>query len=196
MILSVQTTYRGIERTERLDALVREEASILDRFFNGVVSCRTLIEQPHAHHRQGAPFHVRIEIGVPGKELVISHTPDLRDTLRGEEIGRTTKSSEIDAEHKDVELAIRDAFRKAGRQLQDYARRKTGDVKTHEAPLSGEVLKLGRDYGFLLSPDGVEVYFHRNSVLNGAFDRLHIGSTVRYAEEEGEKGPQASTVTV
>jgi cold shock CspA family protein len=50
------------------------------------------------------------------------------------------------------------------------------------------------DYGFLQTADGREIYFHKNSVLQPGFDRLEVGTEVYYAEEAGEKGPQASTV--
>jgi cold shock CspA family protein len=50
------------------------------------------------------------------------------------------------------------------------------------------------DYGFIVTPDGREVYFHRNSVVGGDFDRLEAGADVRFVEELGEQGPQASTV--
>jgi cold shock CspA family protein len=51
-----------------------------------------------------------------------------------------------------------------------------------------------QDYGFLKTPEGREIYFHRNSVLNDAFSRLEIGTEVAFTEEEGERGPQATTV--
>lgn len=197
MILPVQTTYRNAPHTDVLDALVREEADKLDRFFQGIVSCRVLVEQAHRHHLRGAAFHVRIELGVPGEELVISSDPDVRKEVTDdpdELPPRFSKSSEVDAAHKDAELAVRDAFRKAARRLQDYARRKTGAVKIHEPLPAGEVVKLFEAYGFLRSTDGREIYFHRNSVLHHGFDALRIGSQVTFVEEEGEKGPQASTV--
>jgi cold shock CspA family protein len=50
-------------------------------------------------------------------------------------------------------------------------------------------------FGFLEAPDGREVYFHRNSVLEG-FETLEVGSEVRFAEEQGIEGPQASTVSL
>jgi cold shock CspA family protein len=49
-------------------------------------------------------------------------------------------------------------------------------------------------YGFLETPGGREIYFNKNSVLEEGFDHLKIGTVVKFAEEEGEKGPQASTV--
>ena len=51
-------------------------------------------------------------------------------------------------------------------------------------------------YGFIEAPDGHEIYFDQRSVLDGAFDRLDVGTEVRFSEEAGEKGPQATTVTL
>jgi len=99
---------------------------------------------------------------------------------------------------EDPYVAVHEAFDAARRQLQDHARRRRGVVKVHEEIPHGRVSKLFPDegYGFLETSDGREVYFHRNSVLGADFDRLSIGTEVRFAEEEGEKGLQASTVTV
>jgi cold shock CspA family protein len=93
-------------------------------------------------------------------------------------------------------VAIRDAFSAAGRRLQDHARRRRGSVKVHDSKPPARVTKLFADdgFGFLETPDGREIYFHRNSVLEPGFDRIEIGTEVHYAEEPGEKGPQASTV--
>ena len=96
--------------------------------------------------------------------------------------------------NEDVYVAVRDAFKIAQRQLQDYVRERRGDVKHHEDPPHGRILRLFEDYGFIATPDGREVYFHRNSLLGESFDKLEVGTEVRFAEERGEKGPQASTV--
>jgi cold shock CspA family protein len=40
------------------------------------------------------------------------------------------------------------------------------------------------------------VYFHRNSVLLGDFEHMTVGSAVSFVEEEGERGPQASSVAL
>jgi cold shock CspA family protein len=71
-----------------------------------------------------------------------------------------------------------------------------GQVKRHESQAAGAVIRLDPSggFGFLQSADGRELYFHRNSVLNDAFDRLSVGTRVAFAEEAGERGPQASTV--
>lgn len=190
MQLETQTTFRGVQRSDALDALIRDEAAKLERFFDGIMSCRVLVEPAHEHQRRGSPYHVRIELHVPGQEIVVSHLPSV--TAAPYEAGR---GEEIDARFKDPQLAVHDAFKKAGRRLQDYARRLAGDVKEHGEPLPhGHVARLGDGYGFLESSDGREIYFHRNSVLDDGFDALRVGAAVRFVEEQGESGPQASTV--
>jgi cold shock CspA family protein len=106
------------------------------------------------------------------------------------------RAPEADERYNDVDFALNDAFRRARRGLQDRVRRLQGAVKTHEAQPVGTVVRLHDGYGFLQTADGRDVYFHRNSVLDGAFQRLKIGSSVSFVEEDGEKGPQASTVRV
>jgi cold shock CspA family protein len=51
-------------------------------------------------------------------------------------------------------------------------------------------------YGFITSLDGREVYFHKDSLRAGEFDRLGIGTSVRWVEQQGEKGPQASSLSI
>ena len=100
---------------------------------------------------------------------------------------------------EDVYVAIRDAFDAAARQLEDHSRKAAGRVKAHEVPPHGKVTALHayEGYGFVTLADGQEVYFHKNAVVNGAFDKIDIGDEVRVVLVEGEsvKGPQATTVT-
>jgi len=102
--------------------------------------------------------------------------------------GRPGHQGPKDHAHEDVYVALRDAFKAARRQLQDSIRKKRGKVKQHEAPPHARVTKLylAEDYGFLEGHDEVEIYFHRNAVLHGAFDDLSIGTLVRYVLAEGE----------
>lgn len=175
MKLPLQITTRNVSISDAVKEEIREKASKLDHFSDHIMGLRIMVEAPHRHHRQGIKYLVRIDITTQGSEIVIKRQP-----------------------HEDVYVAIRDAFDAAGRKLEDYERRTRGAVKVHEAMPHGRVSKLFSDkgYGFLETSDGDEVYFHRNSVLNNAFDRLTVGTEVRFVEEMGEKGPQASTVTI
>jgi cold shock CspA family protein len=198
MQFPLQITFRNMTPSETIEEWIRDDADKLDSFYNRVMSCRVAIEVPHRHHRKGSPYHIRIDLIVPGEEIVIKREPSL--SHRARELGETEikKHLEVKTLHKNLHLAINDAFKAAGRRLQDYARRQRGDVKSH-APLHvGRVSKLLQDegYGFLTSDDGRGIYFHKNSVLDRAFSRLKVGATVSFVEEPGEKGPQASTVRI
>jgi cold shock CspA family protein len=103
-----------------------------------------------------------------------------------------------DHAHEDIHVAIRDAFDAARRRLQDHMRRLDGQLKQHAVPSIGRIVRVfaERDYGFLETESGDEVYVHRNAVVGGGFDKLKVGGRVRYVvdPEEGQKGAQASTV--
>ena len=110
MQIPLQITIRDMETSEALETHIRDKAQKLDEFFTNIMSCRVVVEMPHKHHHQGKHFNVRIDIGVPGNEIVVN-----RD------------------HSEDVYIALRDAFNAAKRQLEDYARKIRGDVKNHEA---------------------------------------------------------------
>ena len=197
MNLPLQVTLRHVEE-QGLELLVREQVAKLERFCNDIVSCRVLIEMS-GRRRHGNLYHVRIDLGVPGEEIVVEREPSIHASLAVAAVGETTKSAETGRAHRNPRRAVLDAFAELRRRLQDYVRRRRGDVKTHAEPLlPGTVERLfpAEDYGFLTTPDERQVYFHRDSVLNNRFDLLRIGSAVRFVEEMGEKGPQASTVRV
>ena len=196
MILPVQVTFRNMEPSTLVEDWVREEAAKLDGLYGRIMGCRVVIELPSRRRKSGSLHHVRIDLTVPGAELVVKRQPSLHST-----IGRTggaefAKHLEVRAPHKDLRQAINDAFKAMGRRLQDHARRERGNVKTHGSMSQGQVTKLfPKDgYGFLETVGGREVYFHKNSVLDGGFGLLKAGVRVRFSEEEGEKGPQASSV--
>lgn len=132
MELPVQITYRNMESSDAVTARIETEAAKLDEFFPRITSCRVLVEAPHRHHKWGELFHVRIDLGVPGREIVVSHEPSPRARLRRDEEAALKKHVELHPEHKDVYVAVRDGFAGARRQLQDYAQRLRGDVKHHE----------------------------------------------------------------
>jgi cold shock CspA family protein/ribosome-associated translation inhibitor RaiA len=178
MQLPLQISFHGLDRSDALEANVREHATKLEEFCDRVTSCHVVLEKPHKHHRRGNVYHVRIHVAVPRRELVVDREPA------------------EDHAHEDPYVTVRDAFKAMRRQLEDYSREMRGDVKVHAAPPHGRVKRLvpEGDYGVIETPEGKEVYFHRHSVLDDAFAHLEIGSAVTFVEEQGEKGPQASTV--
>lgn len=177
MHIPLQITFRDMDHSDAIERAVREKSEKLDQFAD-IMSCRVVVQMINKHQHKGVMYQVAIDITVPGKEIVVS-----RD--RG-----------VDHSHEDVYVAIRDSFNAARRQLQDHHRISHHKVKVHEVPPHGRVSELASEegYGRIETPDGRSVYFHRNSVLNDEFTDLEIGSEVRFFEQQGEEGPQASSV--
>jgi cold shock CspA family protein len=172
----VQIDFQGMKPLEMLRTEITGHIAALEERFGRVTACRVVLKAPGEHHHTGGLYEVNIKLALPdGKEINIDRTPL------------------ADERHADVHFALNDAFKRARRRLQDQVRRLQGHVKTHEAQPIGTVTQINDDFGFLQSVDGREIYFHKNSVLDG-LSRLKVGTRVAFAEEAGEKGPQASTV--
>ncbi len=179
MMKPVRLGWHHVRPSPAVAERVRDKAAQLARFYGRIDDCSVTLEAPSHHHRQSGPkYRVRVELSVPGGRLVVGRDPTRTRT------------------HEDLLAAVNAAFREARRQLQDHARRLDRRIKAHAAPSRAVVTRLfpGDGYGFLRTPDGREIYFHEHSVLRGAFGRLRVGSAVRFAEEAGDEGPQASTV--
>jgi hypothetical protein len=125
----LQLTFRGIAPSEPIETYVRTGAGKLERFCDRITGCHVMIESPHRHKRHGHHYRIRIDLVVPGDELVVKRDP---------------------AEGKERE-----------------------DLYASVDPPS-----------------------MTNSVLDHAFERPTIGTRVRFVEETGEQGPQASTVAI
>ena len=174
----VQVTFRDITPSPSLSAHVEKRAAKLDAQYDRIVRCHVVLAAPHRHSHKSQGVHVRIDLHVPGKELVVSKL--------------------LDDAFADAHAAIDDAFTDAERVLDEYVEQLHGEIRGHKKPPHGVVTKLfdDRGYGFIEAEDGREVYFHQNSVLGARFGKLAVGTRVRFAEEDGDKGPQASTVHI
>lgn len=175
----VEIDFRGMAVTADLrDAIARHLQQFEERF-GRITSGRVALKIPSGRHRTGGLFEINIRLALPdGHEVNVGHT------------------RQDDERYADLHFALNHTFKRARRQLQDKARRLEGIVKAHEGQAVGIVRRLdplGR-FGFIETADGREIYFHRNSVLDSEFPRLTVDARVAFAEEMGEKGPQASTV--
>ncbi len=177
----VQIDFQGAKPNEHIRQSVVGNISRLEKRFGRITACRVVVTVPAAHHRTGGQFAVAVHLSLPnGREVNIDRT------------------ASADERFADPDFAVNDAFRRARRRLQDHVRRMRGEIKVHEAPPLATVSSVDRagGFGFLQTSDGREIYFHRNSVLAEGFDKLEAGTRVAFAEEQGEKGPQASTVRI
>lgn len=108
MTIPLQITLRDMPSSPAVEDRIREKADKLARFHDHIMGCRVVVEMAQRHKHQGKLHSVRIDLTVPGAELAANH-----------------------AQHEDVYVAIRDAFQAITRQLEDFARRNRGEVKTH-----------------------------------------------------------------
>jgi ribosomal subunit interface protein len=173
---------------------IEQKAAKLEQFYDHIIGCRVMVETPHRHKNQGSMFNVRIDLTVPGGELIVKREPN-----------------------QDVYVAIRDAFDAAQRQLKSYAHRRRGDVKTHANNGAGDgiadmekistgvaISSLGlghvskvyveEGFGYLETEDGREVYFNDYCMMDGELDSLEVGMPVRFGENFATRPGQATEV--
>lgn len=105
----IQITFKDIPHSDAVESHIREKAAKLETFYPNIIGCHVTVETPHKHQHQGKLHNVRIDIKVPGSEIVVN-----RD------------------KHEDLYVALRDAFDAARRQVEEYGRKQRGDVKRHE----------------------------------------------------------------
>lgn len=171
----LQITWHGLDRSDAIEAHIRQRATALEKFYPNITSCRVAVELPHKHKHQGKLYNVRIDLRVPHGEIVVN-----RD------------------QHEDVYVALRDAFDAARRQLEDVLRRQRGATKTHAEPLRGRMVRVlpEEGYGFIEAADGDELYFSRENVITPDFKQLEVGTEVQFIMELAAEGPQAKRVSV
>lgn len=98
MQIPLQITLRNIAKSQAVEAAIRRRAAKLDRYHRRIVSCRVVVEIPSRHRQQGKEFVVRLDIKVPGSEIVITHD-----------------------HHVDLYAALHEAFHAAQRRLEALA---------------------------------------------------------------------------
>ena len=179
MVLPLQITFRDIPHSDAVELAIREKVAKLERYSDCITSCRVIVEKPHRRHQQGSLFCVTIDLTLPGAELAVGQS------------GRGESHS-----NENMYIAIRDSFHAMDRQLKAYMSQRRRENKVHVPPPHARVTRIFPQdgYGFITTPEGRDIYFHSHSVLNGGWNQMDIGTEVRFAEEMGDNGPQASTV--
>lgn len=174
MLLPVQITIRDIPISQAIETNIRHRVEKLNRFFDRISSCRVVVEQSQKHKHQGKLYNVRIDLTVPGKELVVTRKVN-----------------------QDIYVAIHEAFKALERQLEEHSRKRHGRVKTHKDELHGYVARMipEEGYGFIQGTDGNEYYFSMTNVCYPNFNQLAIGDAVVYIAQPFNDGLQANRVT-
>jgi ribosome-associated translation inhibitor RaiA len=114
--IPVQITFRHMESSAAVETRVRELANHLGVFSDRITSCRVVLDSPHRHHHQGKVFNVKVQLALPGEDVVVDMERPQRDG------------------HEDVYVVLRDAFDAARRQLQARMASLRGDEKRRDIP--------------------------------------------------------------
>ena len=175
MKIPLRIQFHNMEASAALEASAREHAHKLELFAPDIISCQVAIDLEQKHQHQGRPFGVRIDLTVPGRELVVNRV-----------------------QHEDAYVALRDAFDGMKRQVQDAVHQRRGQEKQHVVPLRGEVARMddGGGFGFIDTADGDEYYFSSVNVAGTSFDKLRPGDGVEFIPDAGGEGLQAKRVTL
>jgi ribosomal subunit interface protein len=110
MKVQPQVVFHGMEPSPAVEARAREKVAMLERFCHDVVACRVSVDQLQKHKHQGRPFGVRIDLTIPGHEVVVDRV-----------------------EHEDVYVALRDAFDDMKRRLAATVERRSDRQRAHAA---------------------------------------------------------------
>lgn len=95
--------------SEALEKNIHDRIRKLEKVCDHITSCNVVVEEAHHHKHQGKLFHVRINLHVPDKELIVS------------------REKHDKQEHEDPYVAVRDAFNAMQRQVEDYSKKHKGD---------------------------------------------------------------------
>ena len=114
MTIPVQITFRHMETSAAVETRVRELANHLGVFSDRIQTCKVVVDSPHRHHHQGKVFNVKVQLVLPGEDVVVDMERPQRDG------------------HEDVYVVIRDAFDAAKRQLQQRMAQLRNEPDRHE----------------------------------------------------------------
>jgi ribosome-associated translation inhibitor RaiA/cold shock CspA family protein len=179
----LQITFKGMETSAALEALIRDRVERLDALYPRLTGCRVVVGVPHRGSETAkVPIAVCVEADIPGRGPVVGK----------DEVDRRESK-------QDHTAALNNAFEAVERQLEKLGDIQSGEVNLHEnAGQVGMVVHLfpKQNYGFIEIANETELYFTRNAVVGGNFDELKVGMMVQVtrATDEGPMGPQASSV--
>ncbi len=181
MEIPLEIAFHNTDPSPALEFEIRKRVEKLQTLYDRLIGCRVSVEGLHHQHRTGNIYDVHIEMRVPGRELIVSRAPH--------------RPKERYA-HPDAHTSLRDAFDAAEKQLKEFKAQQRGEIKTRAPMFRGQVAQLypREEHGFILTNEGTQLYFHRNSVMSGSFEQLKRGDAVHYVAAMGDTGPIASKV--
>ncbi|WP_213683560.1 HPF/RaiA family ribosome-associated protein [Roseicyclus sp.] len=180
MQIPLEIAFTHVAPSDEIKDLIADKIAHLEKIYDGIISAHVQIRAPHQRHQTGNLFSVTIELRVPGRALVVRRGQDKA------------------ARHEHLRVTLREAFAAMEVALRHWKDTAKGEVKSHGATLQGEIvqLDLAREFGQILATDNRLIYFHKNSLVDGAFGdlRLHDKVALVVGGDDSVIGPHASTV--
>ena len=174
MELKVETRNVDLRKSwqEKIDT---ESEKLIRHYANFILHLRVTIEAK-THQKEGG-YEVRVVSSVPQDTVVV------------------TRSGEV------VRAVLTEAFDVLALQVKEIQRKKRKSIKVsaEETAEKAGVVRMvspGESYGFIVESNEREIYFHENALKGFKIDDLSEGDSVYFAEEFGDKGPQATWVRV
>jgi ribosomal subunit interface protein len=182
MQVAPEVIFNGIRRSAWVETYVAERLGHLERFAQDITRCHVTLTREQSSQRKGNRYSVMVEVRVPRQhDLAVRKQKQIRDM------------------QTQLPAIINEAFGAIEKQLKKTVALRRHEEKVHDGEPRGLVEKLfaAEGYGFIRTVDGGrQFYFHRNSVLHDDFARLTVGTEVRFNPEQGDEGPQASSVQI
>ena len=130
----VEIDFQGMTSTPKIQAAIEAQVARLEERFGRATACRVVLKGPSERRQTGGLYEVNIRLALPdGREVNVARTPD------------------ADERHADLAFALNDAFKRARRGLQDHVRRLQNQVKQHDGPPTGTVVRIdpSGEFGFI-----------------------------------------------
>jgi cold shock CspA family protein len=177
-----EVIFKDIDRSTWVEEMVAGHLAHLEKFSQDITRCRVTIAREQGSQRKGNRYSVMVEARLP----------------RHHDLAVKKQKQVVDMQTQ-LPAVINEAFGALEKQLKKTAALRRREEKLHNGQPHGTVEKVFEEdgYGFIRTvEDNRQFYFHRNSVLHDDFERLTVGTEVRFTAELGEEGPQASSVQV
>ncbi len=178
----LEIDFQNMDKSPALETLIQEKADGLEKYNKDIISCLVSVAKPHAHQSSGSGYSVRIEVRIPPNQQLVA-----------------TEHSSHGQIHDPPEKVVRKAFDAMQRQVRDL--KEIIQDSHHEQPDENQpglvvVLDKEKRFGIIKTVAGRDIFFSEGAVLNDDFERLEVGTSVRYEDEPGEEGPRATTVQI
>ena len=176
--MELQVEARNLEMRKVWQDKIDEETSRLERHHAGFINHLRLTIEGTAHHKEGG-YELRVVASIPNDTVVVKR--------KGEKV---------------VPIVV-DAFNTLGMQLKELQRKRRQSFKVPPEAAKGtgsegivKTIYPYESYGFIITSQGREIYFHENSLKDVTINQLSEGDGVKFGEAEGDKGPCATWVKV